>query len=384
MQTRRRRLSNLRLLTGLAVPTALVLIIGAYTDPQARLVGLLVFLPALVAGQGTVRQTVFAGVWSTAALLSSVLRFPEPRVLDAVVILFGAVVFAAFAVVSCYRSIAREQEIDRLRTTATALQREILRPLPQTDERITVHGVYEPVQEERLVGGDIYDVAATVYGTRVLIGDVQGKGLAALGTGIAVIGAFREAAHREETLIGLVGAMDQATRRHNEDDAHSGEPERFVTALVLGFVGGSEVLAVDCGHLPPYLVDAEGPRSVRLGYDGVPLGLEDLVVEPRRECRFTLPVGVNLLLYTDGLTEARNGEGSFYPLEQRLAQFAGLPPDALAEALDEDVREFSPHRQDDLAILVARRREHSISVVTTPSPDPAPDTTPDPTPDDAA
>jgi hypothetical protein len=359
VQTRPRRLSNFWLLVGLVVPTALVLIIGAFTDPQARLVGLLVFLPALVAGQGTVRQTAFAGLWSTLTLLSSVLRFPEPSPIDEAVIMFSSVVFAAYAVISCSRQIAREQEIGRLRSTATALQREILRPLPQSDERVCVHGVYEPVQEERLVGGDIYDVASTEYGTRVLIGDVQGKGLAALGTGIAVIGAFREAAHRENTLSGLVEAMEKATRRHNGDAAHSGEPERFVTALVLCFDAGPEVRAVDCGHLPAYLVDDEGPRSVGLGESGVPLGLADLVSQPRRECRFELPEGTQLLLYTDGLTEARNGDGSFYPLEQRLALFSGLPAGGLAKALDEDVREFSHHPQDDLAILVVRRRDET-------------------------
>jgi serine phosphatase RsbU (regulator of sigma subunit) len=353
--TARHPLTNTRMVLGLAVTTLLVVGIGAIADPQARLSGLLVFLPAIVAGQGTVPQTAFAGVWSTVAVAVSVLRHPEPTSADTAVILTGSVIFAVIATVTCHWRISREREIDRLRSTATALQRQILKPLPQHDAVVRVDGVYEPLREDRLVGGDIYDVVATPHGTRVLIGDVQGKGLAALGAGIAVIGAFREAAHRERTLAGLVDALEAATRRHNEDAVHTGEPERFVTALVLCFGDRAEVRAVDCGHLPAYLVGPTGPSRVRFTETGVPLGLADLVTTPRRECCFAFPPGASLVLYTDGLSEARDGEGAFYPLEQRLARFADLTPDRLAEALSRDVRAYSPSRQDDLAILVVHR-----------------------------
>jgi serine phosphatase RsbU (regulator of sigma subunit) len=147
--------------------------------------------------------------------------------------------------------------------------------------------------------------------------------------------------------------------RHNDDAVHGGEPERFVTALVLGFRGGRtagevEVTAIDCGHLPAYVLDGAGPRRLELGESGVPLGLSDLVAEPRRERRFMLPQGTALVLYTDGLTEARNGKGVFYPLEERLTLFGGLTPRGIARALLQDVREFAPRQQDDLAILVVR------------------------------
>jgi len=352
----RQHVSNTRLLIGLIVPTTLVLVIGEYTDPEARLVGLLVFLPAIVAGQGSVRQTLFAGVWSILALIYSVVRFPEPRTVDTVVNMVGAVVFAGYAVAVCHLRIARESEIGRLRGTATALQQEILRPFPLADRRVTVDGVYEPVQEDRLVGGDIYDVVSSVHGTRVLIGDVQGKGVPAVGAGIAVIGAFREAAHHEASLAGVVDALEQATRRRNEDAAHSGEQERFVTALVLGFGDEPEVRAVGCGHLPAYLLGGDEPRKVHLGEsNGYPLGLSDVVPEDLRETSFAFPPGSRLMLYTDGLTDARNPEGAFYPLDERLPLFGGLGDRALVRALAADVRDFSRGLQDDLAILVVRR-----------------------------
>jgi serine phosphatase RsbU (regulator of sigma subunit) len=352
----RRHVSNAWLLIVLIVPTTIVLVIGEFTDPQARLVGLLVFLPAIVAGVGSVPQTVLAGIWSLLALTYSMVRFPEPRVIDAVVNVIGAALFIGFAVLVCRLRISREIEIGRLRGTATALQREILRPFPLADRRVTVNGLYEPVQEDRLVGGDIYDVVSTEHGTLVLIGDVQGKGLPAVGTGIAVIGAFREAAHHQGTLAGVVHALEQATRRRNEDAVRSGEQERFVTALVLCFGDAPQVRAVGCGHLPAYLLGGEQPRKVFLGdSNGVPLGLSDVTPEDLRESTFDFPDGASLMLYTDGLTDARDPQGSFYPLDERLASFGALEEHALVRALAEDVREFSHGMQDDLAILVVRR-----------------------------
>jgi serine phosphatase RsbU (regulator of sigma subunit) len=351
--------TNAQLLLLLCVSTAVITGLGAVVDPQARLTSLLIFLPAIVAGIGGIGQTAFAAVWTFGIVLASVTVHPEPTVADSAVILALTAVFGAGAVYACRLRLIREAEITRLRYTATALQRQVLRPLPLVAEPVQVDGVYEPVTEDRLVGGDIYDVADTDFGTRVLIGDVQGKGLAALGAGLAVIGAFREAAQREPALAGVVDAIDAATARHNDDAALGGEPERFVTALVLGFRGetGSEHLeasAIDCGHLPAYALDGAGPHRLDLGESGVPLGLADLVSEPRRERRFPLPRGTALVLYTDGLTEARNGAGRFYPIEERLALFGSLPAHGLARALLEDVREFAPRQHDDLAILVIR------------------------------
>jgi len=364
---RRRALTNTQLLLLLVTSTGLIVGLGTALDPEARLPSLLIFLPAIVAGIGGLRQTMVSAAWAFLVMVGSVAERPEPTVADTVVTLALTAVFGAGAVYACRVRLAREAEIARLRYTATALQRQVLRPLPQVAEPVQVDGVYEPVTEDRLVGGDIYDVVDTDHGTRVLIGDVQGKGLAALSAGLAVIGAFREAAQREPTLAGVVDAIDAATMRHNDTAVHGGQPERFVTALVLGFrgaaatetgariggePGGVEVTAIDCGHLPAYALGHGGPRRIDLGESGVPLGLADLVSEPRTERRFPLPPGTALVLYTDGLTEARNGEGVFYPIEDRLALFGGLTPRALAHALLEDVREFAPRQQDDLAILV--------------------------------
>lgn len=67
---------------------------------------------------------------------------------------------------SCALRIRRAAEIARPRYAAVALQRQILRPLPIATDQILAQGVYAPIEEDRLVGGDIYEVVQSSYGTR--------------------------------------------------------------------------------------------------------------------------------------------------------------------------------------------------------------------------
>jgi serine phosphatase RsbU (regulator of sigma subunit) len=244
----------------------------------------------------------------------------------------------------------------RLRSTAAAMQRHILHPLPLLTDDVLVNGVYEPVQEDRLVGGDIYDVVDSPWGTRVLIGDVQGKGLAAVGAAFAVIGAFREAAYREATLTALVDALDAAVVRHNSYAEQTGDDERFVTALIVCVDADDEAQIVNCGHIPPRLVH-EGAVSTAAVDPGVPLGLAELAVEPTTVDWFVFPPGATLVLTTDGLTETRAADGTFYPLDERLMKYLDRSPTELPTALHEDARGFAEdgRRHDDVAVLTVRR-----------------------------
>ncbi|GAB2785435.1 hypothetical protein GCM10027091_18150 [Streptomyces daliensis] len=193
-------------------------------------------------------------------------------------------------------------------------------------------------------------------GTRVLIGDVQGKGLPAVGAAFAVIGTFREAAHREPTLTALAGALDASVVRHNSYAERTGDDERFVTALVIGIDTRDEVQAISCGHEPPHVVH-DGAVTTPAVDAGVPLGLSDLAEQPVTVGWFSFPPGATLLLSTDGLTEARAPDGTFYPLGRRLAALAATAPSELPKALHDDARAFAeggaPH--DDIAVLSVRR-----------------------------
>ena len=342
--------------------TAIVLGIGVAEGTGSRLVGLLAFLPAIAAGVGTVWQTVFVSAWCLGCALASALYYPDPQHGDNVFLVVFTGVFGVASVYVCHRRIARDEAMVRLRFTATAMQRLILPPLPQHTAEVEVSGVYDPVDEDKLVGGDVYDVVASSFGTRVLIGDVQGKGLSAIGAAFSILGAFREAAYREAEITDVVAALESAVRRHNDYANQAGRTERFVTALVLhvGPPTEAKVQAINCGHLPPTLFGRRGgPMPVEFGDSGLPLGLAELVEDApaaRRVHAFELLPGESLLLYTDGLTEARSRSGEFYPPERAQWAARGVPLERVPQVLRDDSREFSRGRQqDDIAILTVLR-----------------------------
>ncbi|MFF4780866.1 PP2C family protein-serine/threonine phosphatase [Streptomyces griseorubiginosus] len=347
---------------GVVSVTVLVEALGVLSGSEVWLLGLLVFLPGAASALGTVRQTTFVAVWTTVVVTVTVLlRDREAgHWFDRLLLVLFTLGLAGISVYGCHRRIRREEAMLRLRSTAAAMQRHILHPLPLVTDDVLVNGVYEPLQEDRLVGGDIYDVVASPFGTRVLIGDVQGKGLTAVGAAFAVIGAFREAAHREPTLTALVDALDAAVVRHNSYATHTGDDERFVTALVLGVDAEMEVQAVNCGHVLPYVL-YDGKVSALDLEAGVPLGLAELAAEPTTVGWFDFPVGATLLLSTDGLTETRSADGTFYPVDEALTKYVDSSPTELPQALHEDARTFAgpSGQQDDVAVLTVRRsRRH--------------------------
>ncbi|MFE7558655.1 SpoIIE family protein phosphatase [Kitasatospora sp. NPDC057500] len=349
----------------LAVLAATLVVLGAQAagGTNARLVLLLVFVPALLAGLGTLAQTVGAAVWVTTVIIVSSVFFPPESINGRALTVATVVGASAVAVLLCARRIRRERELHRMRQSAVALQRQLLRPLPALTSDVLLHGRYRPIEEDAMVGGDLYDIAETPYGTRVVIGDVQGKGLPAIGTGFAVLGAFREAAFREPALTDVALALENAVTRHNAYAAQSGEAERFVTATVLCLDRGHGlgVQAVNCGHLAPYLLAGGRAEAVPLAA-GVPLGLADLAGEVRTVQWFDLPADGTLLMFTDGVTEAADRDGVFYPVEQRLRTLLDRTPDRLPEAVDEDVTRHSRgRRRDDLTVLALRRNPSADS-----------------------
>ncbi|MFG3160177.1 PP2C family protein-serine/threonine phosphatase [Streptomyces sp. NPDC048232] len=340
--------------------TVVTIVLGVLTGTAVLLLGLLVFLPAFASALCTPAQTAMVSTWVSVVVVVPVALSGE-RIADRVVLALFAVGFGALAVYASRLRVSREGTLVRLRSTAAAMQRQILRPLPLLTDDVLVDGVYEPVQQDKLVGGDIYDVAATPWGTRVLIGDVQGKGLAAVGMAIDVVGAFREAAHREPTVTALVDSLEAAVVRHNDYAEQRGEPQRFVTAAVLGVDAGTETQLVTCGHVPPYLLHDGTVTAVAAGTEHTPLGLADLVDEARTVSWFTFPAGATLLLCTDGLTEARSAGGAFYPLESRLSDRADITAGRLTESLVDDVHAFTAGApQDDLAVLAVRRSPRRV------------------------
>lgn len=352
---RRPRLPAPVFVAGVLLVTAVVVALDVVTGTAVRLFPLLIFLPAIVSGLGTVRQTAAASAW-VMLVVAGTTYFLGAELDDKLMAAGFTAVFGVLSVVGCHYRVRREEEVDRLRSSAAALQRLIVRPLPLRTGDVEVDGLYQPATEDTLVGGDMYEVAATRHGMRVLIADVQGKGLQAIGTALVVLGSFREAAYREGTLAGVVDALEKSVVRQNTFAAQTGERERFVTALVLDIGRDAEVEAINCGHLAPYVIRDGEAGQVSLGEPAVPLGLATLTAEPRTVARFVFPPGATLLLCTAGVTEARDPGGTFYPLGRRLRGWAADPPARLAQAVGADLREFAGAApRDDVAILTLRR-----------------------------
>lgn len=241
----------------------------------------------------------------------------------------------------------------RARTVSEALQRTVLHPVPERVGGLRTSGLYQAAQDEVAIGGDLYELCDTRFGTRILLGDVRGKGLEAVRTVADVLGAFRALAHETADLRELADLLDRQVRR---SAVEHGDEELFVTAVLVGYdpcSGQAEL--VSRGHLDPVLLAGGTVRTVPCCQD-LPLGLGHLRAQGAVPVT-TVPLaaGQTLLLHTDGVTEARDQSGAFYPLTDRLAtRFQGrttVAPDQAVAFLGEDVRTYGGQATDDLAIL---------------------------------
>lgn len=262
-----------------------------------------------------------------------------------------AAVSAAAVLIASVRA-RRERQFNRLTNISQIAQRAVLPVVPAEVPGVTVASRYESASEDAFVGGDLYDCSWTEGYTRFIIGDVRGKGIAAVEQAARVIRSFRQAAATKETLSEVVRDMDTYLRSFFG-------PEEFVTAAVVDVTTPGELKIVSCGHQPALLVRASGHAEFLNAPAGLPLGLG---LDPD-------PVTVRwatrdrLLLYTDGLSEARDRSGAFFPLLERAALLGdGTLEDAL-DALLGDLLEYVPsgHLGDDLAAVLMENVATSVS-----------------------
>ncbi|POX43003.1 protein phosphatase [Streptomyces sp. Ru73] len=269
------------------------------------------------------------------------------------------------------------RELALTRDVAEAAQRLVLRPLPARIGGIRVAAGHLSACEGALIGGDLYDAVPTRYGLRVVIGDVRGHGLAAIGTVSAMLGCFREAAHDEPGLPGVLRRLDRTLARHLADRDRAGHPageagtgaaqpaadeptaEEFVTVLLLQVTQAGEVTALNCGHPWPYRFSSRTAEPVADAEPLPPLGLfplpDRLAALPGRR----LERGEGLLLYTDGAEDARDAHGAFFPLHAELlaclaahATSTVPAPCALVTAVRERIARHAGGRlTDDVALL---------------------------------
>lgn len=251
----------------------------------------------------------------------------------------------------------RERTLATVRSVAETAQRVLLRPVPRRLQQVSVETLYVSAAAEARIGGDLYEVMSTEYGVRLLVGDVRGKGLVAVETAAAMLGSFREAAYEEPDLIALARRMERSMSRHAAQLPGDEAAERFVTAVFAEIPDQEPVVRlVNCGHPPPLLIRKGGATEPLHGDPAPPINLGSLTGDGYELQVEPFHPGDQLLLYTDGVTETRDADGCFYPLAERVAPWAGLPPRQLLDRLHEDLVAYSAGRlDDDIAALVAHR-----------------------------
>ena len=199
------------------------------------------------------------------------------------------------------------------------------------------------------VGGDWYDFIPLSGGRwGLVLADVSGKGTAAALLMSATRGMLRSLAPTAS------GPAEVLTRLNNMllEDFPCG---RFVTMVYAELDPAKRALRLaNAGHLPPLLVEPAGHRWIQ-NEQGLPLGVS---ASKFSEVEITLQEGSRLAFYSDGITEAAEGNGEEYGPERLLAQLQS--PDASLETLLADVKQFvngSGLRDDATVILVGARPE---------------------------
>jgi serine phosphatase RsbU (regulator of sigma subunit) len=250
---------------------------------------------------------------------------------------------AAVAVENAQAYSVQSGQLAAITRVAEAAQHAILAPVPARLGGVRLAASYVSAARDALVGGDMYEAIEREGRVRLLIGDVRGKGLEAVRMATVVLGHFRSAAVDCRDLAALARQVDDRLRPYLGD-------EDFVTALMAEISPDGLCSIVTCGHPPAMLAQAGLIRPVGLS-DSLPLGLG---ADPS-PVTVQLEPGARLLLYTDGLLEARDASREFVHLETVVAPLAsGTPIDGVLGRILDGLRTMvGGNLGDDLALVVA-------------------------------
>jgi sigma-B regulation protein RsbU (phosphoserine phosphatase) len=239
---------------------------------------------------------------------------------------------------------ALEEDLELASTIQTRL-------LPERDLRSkewTVHYRYRPAEA---VSGDFCDLAV-VGGGRLFfaLGDVSGKGVAA-----SLLMSHLHATLR--TLLSLETPVAQLVSRANRIFCENTLASHYATAACGFALESGEVEIVNAGQCRPLVLGERTLETVEP--TGLPLGL---FCDGRYSAsRLRLDAGDSLVLYSDGISEARNASDAEYG-DERLAallpKLRGLAPDEMARACLADLDGFlgGARQADDVTLMVIQRQ----------------------------
>jgi hypothetical protein len=342
---------------GISLPlAAVVVVIGAdlLAGRDHYLTPGIVVAPALAAV--TVRWRATLVICLVGAAAQGVL-IPYDRVLagsdhDTLIgQLFAYFVVSVFSVYSSWRRETRARAFTAITSVAEAAQHALMNPPAPRVGGVCLAVRYVSAADAAQIGGDLYAVLETPHGVRALIGDVRGKGLAAVQTSAVVLGAFREAAYDEGGLDQVAARVETSVERH----VTTGD---FITALFVQFDAPDSVELLHYGHVAPLLVSTTGAvETLEPADPWLPLGLADMVEGGPKPWRVPLRPGDVLVLCTDGVIEARNPEDhSFYPLTGRVGPLVAGSGQDLAGAVERLFEDLLRHSggalSDDVVLML--------------------------------
>jgi serine phosphatase RsbU (regulator of sigma subunit) len=336
---------------------AVVGVLDFVTHSRAVFLGFLALAPLFTAAVDNARRTALVTLAASAVALSAGVA---NEIFGSVDHALRVVVVIAVGVVAVYVARARdvrELRLSRLTEIAQAAQRAVLRAVPDQVGEVAFAARYLSAYETAEVGGDFYEVVASPYGVRALVGDVCGKGLGGVRLAATLTGAFRQSAFQRTDLSQVAADLDRAVVQ--DGDLTAAGALKFATAVLVEF-RSSELVVVNCGHPSPVLRKTDG--GVQLLHPPgrhPPLGLGARLRAPGPGRHAWRP-GDRLLLYTDGLVEARDSHRGFLELRQIYPRLAAESREDCLDGVITDLLHHAGGRTgDDTALLLAEYRPYS-------------------------
>jgi len=235
-------------------------------------------------------------------------------------------------------------------TLAAEIQWELLPPLTFSSEHIVVTGALEPSYE---IGGDTFDYAVNGSTAELLVLDAVGHGVPAALLASAAVGAYRSGRRHEHPLSEVAAQMDRVIAEQFSDS-------RFATAVLARLdLETGRLHWVNAGHPAPMIIRDGGLVDPPDCPPSLPLGLQE---RPAVECETQLQPGDRVLLYTDGIVEARSSDGEFFGEEGLAdhvlrAEAAGdPPPETLRRLMLSVMAHQAGQLQDDASIVLVEWR----------------------------
>ncbi|MFI2351985.1 PP2C family protein-serine/threonine phosphatase [Streptomyces sp. NPDC019443] len=343
------------------LPTLMIvggLVFDYFTPPRFTAVPFFTAAPLIAAPFSSWIATLLTGIAATLSVLG--LRYYNETVSEVTSFteLFTVLTVAGLALLINRLVRLSRERLASARVIAEAAQRAVLPAPAARIAGLHIAARYEAAEADAFIGGDLFAVQDTPFGVRLVVGDVRGKGLEAVETVAVILGAFREAAEQESSLEGVAARLERALAREGTRQDELDAVEGFTTAVLAEIPRGEGVVrVVNRGHPEPLVLYADGDVDIlEPTQAALPLGMGELGAWPDRSDAHPLPPGATLLLYTDGLSEARDAGGVFYDPGERLAGRLFPGPEELLDALVDDVRRHTRGAAtDDMALLAVGR-----------------------------